>query len=338
MADHSSHPSHESSQDSANLSNIHPSHDSTTPKNPFLSIGGLLWGFLAAIILGTLGTSLLWEGIHWATGNQELPPGFSSLITLLGIQGSMAAFAWSRLKGAGVNIQQMIGPFPPRYNWSGGVGWAIILITFTFSFMATIAYGAVTLFPNTLSKVMTDLLTVLAQETNPLWIDVGMAIMGTAVAPPVEEFAFRGLFFHFWSARRSIQTGLILTAILFASFHPQNFVGMFVFSVILSLLYLRTRNLWVPIGVHAIYNGIIFGGNLLALFTNSGTEQLESLSPEAMAIETVNEAIASISEARFGITSILFLLISSFFLIRFMYKNWPKSSAILPYFHNELNA
>ncbi|MEM9216272.1 MAG: CPBP family intramembrane glutamic endopeptidase [Cyanobacteria bacterium P01_F01_bin.150] len=334
MTDHSSYSPYD--YDSTHNDDI---GDGKGSKNPFLSMRRLLWGFFGAIILGGLSASFLWEslwaGIHFATGLEELPPGFSSLMMLLGIQGGMAVFAWRRLRQAGVNIGQMMGSFPPTYNWVGGIGWAIALIMFTFSFMATIAYGAVALFPDTISEAMKNLFTALAQETNPFWINIGMAMMGTIVAPLVEEFTFRGLFWHYWSARRSIQTGLLLTALLFASLHPQNFVGMFVFSLVLSLLYLRTRSLWVPIGIHAIYNGIIFSGDLLSAVTENkaGTTAMES--PEALAEEAVNEMIAAISQAQFGIVAGLFLLIAIFLIFRFMYKNWPQKSAPLPYFRNK---
>ena len=308
--------------------------ESSVPENPFLSIRQLLWGFFGAIILGGLGTSLLWEGIHLTTGFQDLPIGLSNLIMLLGIQGGMAVFAWSTLRQAGVNINQMMGRVPWQYNWVGGIGWAIALMVFTFSFLATVAYGAVALFPETISEMMVNFFTALAQEHNPFWIDGCMALMGTIIAPLVEEFTFRGLFFHYWSARRSIQTGLVLTALLFAMLHPQNFVGMFIFSVVLSLLYLRTRSLWVPIGVHAIYNGMIFGGNLLSVAAENSTGVAGAESPEVLAETAVNEAIASISEARFGISAGLFLLIAGFFIFRFMYQSWPQQSALLPYFQN----
>ena len=327
MADHLSPHSPESLDPDA-------SNDSEGAKNPFLSIRTLLWRFFGAIVLGGVGASLLWEGIHLTTGIGELSPGVSSLIMLLGIQGGMAVFAWKTLQHARVNIGQMMGLFPPRYNWWWGVGWAIALLTFTFSFMATLAYGAVALFPNTISEILTTLFTTLVQESNPFWVDACMAAIGSIIAPLVEEFTFRGLFLHCWSARRSIQTGLVLTAILFASLHPQNFVGMFVFSLVLSLLYLRTRSLWVPVGVHAIYNGIIFGSNLLSTAVDNSPTTSGLDSPEALAEATVNQTIAYISEARFGIASGVFLLIAGFFVLRFMHKNWPQPSALLPYFQN----
>ena len=321
----------------------HPVHepsstDYVAPDNPFLDIRQLLWGFFGAIVLGGLGTSMLWDGIRLTVGISDVPPGFSSLVMLLGIQGGMAVFAWSTLQQARVNISQMVGTFPWRYNWVGGVSWAIALMVFTFSFMATLVYGVVTLFPDTMSEMMIHIFTALAQEQDPFWVSVCMAVMGTIIAPLVEEFTFRGLFLHCWSARRSIQTGLLLTATLFASLHPQNFVGMFVFSLVLSLLYLRTRSLWVPIGIHAIYNGIIFGGNLLSVAAENATGTAGIESPEALAEATVNEAIASISEARFGLSAVIFLGIAGFFVFRFMYQNWPQQSTPLPYFQNRLES
>lgn len=306
--------------------------DSAT--HSFLAMRHTVWFFFIAMIIGGIGGALLWDGVQTGLGLETLPSGVSNLVMLMGIQIGMAGFAWLTLKRAGVQIGQIVGPFPPQYNWVGGLGWAIALMIFTFSFMATVAYGAVSLFPEAIADRMIPLFTALAQERNPFWVDVGMALLGSIVAPLSEEFTFRGLFLHCWSVHRSIRIGLILTALLFAMLHPQNFVGMFVFSLVLSLLYLRTRSLWVPIGVHALYNGIIFGGNLISLAANNGAGVPGSVSPEAFAEATVNEAIASISQARFGITAGVFLLLAGFFVVRFLYKNWPGTTTQLPYIHN----
>ena len=294
-----------------------------------------VWFFFIAMIVGGLGAARLWDGAQTAMGLESLPSGISSLAMLLGIQIGMAGFAWLTLKRAGVQVNQMVGTFPPKYNWIGGLGWAIALMIFTFSFMAMVAYTAVALFPDAIADRMIPLFTAIAQEKNPFWVDVCMALLGSIVAPLSEEFTFRGLFLHCWSAHRSMSVGLILTGLLFALLHPQNFVGMFVFSLVLSLLYLRTRSLWVPIGVHALYNGIIFSGNLISLATN-GSGSTGSESPEAFAEATVNEAIASISQARFGITAGVFLLLAGFFVARFLYKNWPGATTQLPYTYNLL--
>lgn len=64
--------------------------------------------------------------------------------------------------------------------------------------------------------------------------------------------------------------GVILTAVAFASMHMQNpnftnglpFLNLFIAGVWLAIAYLRTRSLWLPLGVHWAWNwalGSLFG-------------------------------------------------------------------------------
>ncbi|NET53617.1 MAG: CPBP family intramembrane metalloprotease, partial [Merismopedia sp. SIO2A8] len=241
----------------------HTVMDSPTMDNPFQSMQKLLWGFFLILLVGGIGFSIMGGAVDQAAGYEPSSSNIAGFMLVLGVQISMAFFAWRTIQRADIDIQRLIGAKRPRYRWINGLGWAIALLLFTLSSMATLAYGIVSLFPETIRDFMVQTLTRSAGQQNPLWIDGGMAIVGVIIAPVVEEFVFRGLFLHYWSTHYSIQKGLIFAAILFAILHPQNFVGMFVFSLVMALLYIRTRNLWVPIGVHGIYNAIIFTPSLL---------------------------------------------------------------------------
>ena len=310
-------------------------HTNTSVRNPFLNIRHLMWGFSIAIVLGAavaMAIAALME--QTIVGHaSRLIPSVKAVIAPLGIQMGMAIFAWYKLRQAKVSIPTLMGKGILRYNWLGGTILAIALMTFTVSFMAVLAYATVTLFPEAFAGLMLTLYTTMASQNTTLWVEGGMVLIATGVAPVVEEVTFRGLFFHCWSARRTIQTGLVLSAVLFASLHPQNFIGMFIFSLVMTLLYLRTRNLWVPIGIHAIYNGILSGGSFLALLSSeqmAGGSGTETMVPEAM----VAEAIESVSQLRFGLTAIALLLITGVMIARFLCRNWPRQSAPLPYFQN----
>ncbi len=86
------------------------------------------------------------------------------------------------------------------------------------------------------------------------------------IGPLIEEFVFRGLILRRWIARRGLWRGVIGSSIIFALLHPPFWLGAFVVGVFLSLLYLVTRSLYVPIAFHALYNGLV-------TFATIGAEQ-----------------------------------------------------------------
>lgn len=80
-----------------------------------------------------------------------------------------------------------------------------------------------------------------------------LVLGGVVFAPVAEEFLFRGLIMQRWAYRWGTRTGVMASSALFALGHGE-WLGHFVFGVVMSLLYLRTRRLWVPITAHATHN------------------------------------------------------------------------------------
>jgi membrane protease YdiL (CAAX protease family) len=93
---------------------------------------------------------------------------------------------------------------------------------------------------------------LLFQATSPgQWVLLMLA--GVIAAPIVEEILFRGILLQRWATKWGTARGVIASSALFAMLH-QEWVGHFLFGVALSLLYLRTRSLWVPMVAHAANN------------------------------------------------------------------------------------
>ena len=110
-----------------------------------------------------------------------------------------------------------------------------------------------------------------APESNIIldgWHRFLIALIVVAVLPSViEELLFRGLILHSllpfgrWTA-------IILSSAMFSLFHlsPAQTVYQFIFGVVLALVYLRTRNMFVPMLLHFVNNATIitilfFGGD-----------------------------------------------------------------------------
>jgi len=78
-------------------------------------------------------------------------------------------------------------------------------------------------------------------------------IMAIVFAPILEEFLFRGYLLNRWTLRLGAIPAILLSSFLFAILHP-DVLGAFIFAVMMSLLYMKTRSLIAPIVVHAANN------------------------------------------------------------------------------------
>jgi uncharacterized protein len=108
------------------------------------------------------------------------------------------------------------------------------------------------------------------EPTLPLFGETNLAMMIAAVviigiAPILEEVFFRGFLLQGLVNRIGTYLGAILTAFVFALIHLQfeSFIPIFILSLILSLLFIRSRSIWPCIWFHVINNGIAFAVELM---------------------------------------------------------------------------
>jgi CAAX prenyl protease-like protein len=97
------------------------------------------------------------------------------------------------------------------------------------------------------------------------WVLVTIRILGATIIVPVMEELFWRSFLLRWQmhprfldvnpAKVGFQA-FVVTALLFASEHNLLVAG-FVAGVAYNWLYMRTRNLWIPIVSHAVTNGLL---------------------------------------------------------------------------------
>ena len=74
---------------------------------------------------------------------------------------------------------------------------------------------------------------------------VYQVIMVVFIAPIIGEFVFRGFLLQRFAAKWGTSIAIIVVAILFALLHV-DFLGAIVFSVVLSIVYIRTNSLLMP--------------------------------------------------------------------------------------------
>lgn len=90
-----------------------------------------------------------------------------------------------------------------------------------------------------------------------------LLLMFAAVPAIAEELIFRGVIGRGLIARWGMAAGMVITSIMFAimHLHPAHVLALMPLAVVMHVLYVATKNFWVPMGIH-------FTNNFLAvLFT-----------------------------------------------------------------------
>ena len=76
------------------------------------------------------------------------------------------------------------------------------------------------------------------------------------------KFVFHGFLLQRFAAKWGTSIAIIVVAILFALLHV-DFLGAIVFSVVLSIVYIRTNSLLMPIAIHMLNNAFVIGASFL---------------------------------------------------------------------------
>lgn len=96
-----------------------------------------------------------------------------------------------------------------------------------------------------------------AQQTDHLVLcNVIEIISIVMIAPVVEEIIFRGMILHRWAHKWGLGRAAVLSAFLFCIFHA-DWVGAFLFSLLMTAVYLRTGSLYACIFFHLVNNAVV---------------------------------------------------------------------------------
>ncbi len=77
------------------------------------------------------------------------------------------------------------------------------------------------------------------------------------VGPILEEVAFRGIILHRWAHTYGLKSAILASSLLFAIVHPDP-IGAFFFGIGMSVLYLKTQSLVLPIVCHGLNNFVVW--------------------------------------------------------------------------------
>lgn len=187
-----------------------------------------------------------------------------------------------------INIKELSGVIVTQICLSMGVSSLLIgIVYFTI--------------PNILNKLLAQSPVAEASTYSGLFVSMLVTVI---CAPIMEELFFRAIIFKRISRKFNIYIGMIISSLIFGLLHIElAIVGAFVFGIACCILYIKYRNILIPMTVH-------FFNNLIAFLP-----QLDINAPIDNAPFTKSDAIFSLS---FG--SVLFL-IGMFFFIKFILRN-----------------
>lgn len=255
---------------------------------PFLLFALLMGTFLGASL--ALGLGHLW-GLEGMTAlNQPGPEpdlsyrqylrlanGLSHLCTFTLAGWAFARYFW------GADYGQQLGFRQPIRLHNAVLG--VLLMASSFPFIQLLYYLNRQLpLPDTLTQMEASaeqMLQAILQMDRPGELLLNLAVM--AVLPAIgEELIFRGLLQK--RLERYFQQGTIaiwITAFLFSAIHLQfeGFLPRMFLGALLGYLFYWSKNLWIPIFAHFVFNGSQVVGQYFYAEEMEQLEAAESLSP-----------------------------------------------------------
>ena len=153
------------------------------------------------------------------------------------------------------------------------------------------------------------------------------AVSALIYAPIMEELFFRGIIFQKLAIKKSIATGLFISAILFAAIHFRfDFIPLCLSGVITAIFYFKTKQLATSIIFHFTYNLMVVLKRLYDWLFPDPTLPAQATIPELQQYFVDNLGIYA-----------LYLAITVPYFIYFVCKNFPRNREIdkLPYFVNQ---
>ncbi len=93
-------------------------------------------------------------------------------------------------------------------------------------------------------------------ETDSFYLLSLLFFLSCIVAPFTEEIVFRGVVYPALKKKFPVPASMLLSSAIFALMHNEIFVlpGLFAFGILLTYLFEKHQNLWLPISVHFFNN------------------------------------------------------------------------------------
>lgn len=195
-----------------------------------------------------------------------------ALVNGVGLYGSLAVAVLSFLLMRGMSPGELFGLGRHRAGETeverasrspgGDFGRGVVLFAGAYPLVALVHWASMLLAGE--AEEAQEIVRFLAMAEG--WGDIALVVvLAVIVAPAVEELVFRGYLYGVVRKVAGVWFGAPTTALVFAGVHGHlpSLAALFVLGMALSLIYERTRRLWIVIVLHAVFNAISVAGILL---------------------------------------------------------------------------
>jgi membrane protease YdiL (CAAX protease family) len=229
------------------------------------------------------------------------------LVASLWFYGLVLIWTACQFNWRGIDAWRLIGRVPDGYRWLPTVGLVALLILFSLGTFDLLYYPLSFVFPEYVESVL--------NEDYSSFHDLRVAFFAIVGAGVTEELLFRGIFLHRFTVKWGLMRALVVSSLLFGLGHF-DILGGFAFAWVMTVLYLRTRTLLVPMACHALNNAIAVGWYVVESYFRGGKAEhytLEAFRAQAW-------------------VSLIYLGLSTPLLALFIIRNWPRPDWAPPYF------
>jgi uncharacterized protein len=298
-----------------------PNPDGITPSpaaHPFLGITARALGLGAvlcivpAILEVVIASLLLGVG-----GDREVAQPLELVLLPLFWYGNLWLWMGWIGRRRGLALGEVLGEFPPRHPWFQLIAIVVGLLGFSFGAAILSASALAWFSPEAVQELLESLNKQPAglQESNVVLRLLSIA-MFVIVAPIVEEMLFRGLLLQRWASKWGIRAGILASSLVFGCLHI-NPVGLTMFGLMMAVIYIRSRQLWVTILAHSLNNAIA------VLMSALGSQANPGETGPGLTLTALQQAWSG---------GLLMVGVTLPFLLAYLYRNWPTSDGITPYF------
>lgn len=203
----------------------------------------------------------------------ELPVVKSSKLfdeNLLLLLTNFGVLAWFilRLKKSDIDMKKEIIKVKSILKKKDIILSILINITFTVGILVAAVYILLYIWPSGMKGLFDELNQT---DTNSLYSTIIYAIGASFIGPVAEEFMFRGVILNRLKMKMGIKKAIILSSILFGMIHFElGIISAVVFGVCMSLIYLKTKNIFVASTIHIINNFIVSAAQVVSFLTSKG--------------------------------------------------------------------
>lgn len=192
-------------------------------------------------------------GLDWVLPLFDIPTNIRSIIRdFLEIEVLAVVFFGYYFFKQKTLINDVVHDQDPKWRVSSLIGLVLIFNTFSIT-----TYWFYLFIQDSFFKL--DPFMVNSLNGSNVFLIVLM-ISTTVTSPIAEEFIFRGLLLNRLIKKTNKWGGILISSLLFAAVHMQaeKLIATFLFGIIASLIYLKTKNLFVPILIHILHNSLAF--------------------------------------------------------------------------------